>query len=107
MYVCAIMPDHVHLVTKRHSKHIEDLVGFLKRAATRQFTEEGLHPLAGFINRSNRVPSPWVGGGWNSFIDDHRLIDPAAEYVTRNPAWIGLPRQVWSFVSRMPHVAYF
>jgi hypothetical protein len=35
VYACAIMPDHVHFVTKRHPKHIEDIIGFLKRGATR------------------------------------------------------------------------
>ena len=104
VYACAIMPDHVHLVTKRHLKHIEDIVGLLKRAATRQLTVEGLHPLSGFINRSNRVPSPWVDGGWNRFIDDHRQIEPAADYVERNPPRIGLPRQSWPFTSPIPVV---
>jgi REP element-mobilizing transposase RayT len=106
VYACAIMPDHVHLVLKRHQKHVEELIGFLKRAATRQLTEEGLHPLAGFINRSGRVPSPWVDGGWNRFIDDHRLIEPAADYVVKNPLKIGLSRQSWPFVSLVPHVVY-
>ena len=106
VYACAIMPDHVHFVTKRHPKHIEDLVGLLKRAATRQITDDGLHPLHGFINRSNRVPSPWVDGGWNRFIDDHRLVEPAADYVVKNPTRIGLPKQSWPFVTSIPHVAY-
>ena len=106
VYACAIMPDHVHLVLKRHPKHIEELVGLLKRAATRQLTQEGLHPLAGFINRSGRIPSPWVDGGWNRFIDDHREIEPAADYVVQNPKKLGLPRQSYSFVQPIPHVVY-
>ena len=106
VYACVIMPDHVHLVTKRHPKYIEDIVGFLKRAATRQLTVEGLHPLQGFINRSNRVPSPWVDSGWNRFIVDHRLIEPAVDYVTNNPIKVGLPCQSWPFTSPIPLVLY-
>jgi hypothetical protein len=93
-------------VTKRHAKHIEDIVGSLKRAATRQLTEEGLHLLAGFINHFNRVPSPWVDGGSNRFIDDHRDIEPAAGYVVTNPQKLGLPRQYWPFVRDVPLVLY-
>ena len=106
VYACAIMPDHIHFVTKRHALHIEEIVGHMKRAATRQLTEEGLHPLAGFINRSGRVPSPWVVGGWNRFIDEHRLVAPAADYVVQNPEKIGLPRQSYSFLQPIPQVAY-
>ena len=99
LYACAIMPDHVHLVVARHNEDFETLVGFLKRAASRQLSEEGLHPLAGYINRSDRVPSPWADGGWNRFIDDPIDIPPAIDYVEKNPERIGLARQYWSFVA--------
>src|SRR5687767_7551129 len=38
LLACAIMPDHVHVVTQRHRATIEYVVGILKRAATRQLT---------------------------------------------------------------------
>jgi len=99
MYACAIMPDHVHVVVARHDKDIESLVGFLKRAASRGLSAEGLHPLVGYINRSGRVPSAWADGGWNHFIDDPIDIPDAIDYVEKNPERIGLPRQYWSFVA--------
>lgn len=104
VYACAIMPDHVHLVIARHDEHVETLVGFLKRAASRQLREEGLHPLAGYMNRSGRVPSPWADGGWNRFINATEQIPAAIDYVERNPEKIGLRRQHWSFVARYPNV---
>jgi hypothetical protein len=41
-YACAIMPDHVHLVTRAHNMHWQRLIGFLKRAATRWLVAEDL-----------------------------------------------------------------
>ena len=51
VYACSIMPDHVHLVFARHPATVEEIVGFLKRAATRELTREGLHPLAQYRRR--------------------------------------------------------
>ena len=99
VYACAILHDHVHLVTARHNKDVEELVGFLKRAATRQLTRDGLHPLARYINRGGRVPSPWVDGGWKRFIDRAQDIPDAIEYVNENPERVGLTRQNWRFVA--------
>src|SRR5205823_3208389 len=57
---CAVMPDHVHLVIHRHRTTIEEIVGFLKRAATRELTRSNLHPLTAHTTARGRVPSPWV-----------------------------------------------
>lgn len=98
VYACAIMPDHAHLVFPRHDLTVEEIVGFLKRAATRQLTKEGMHPLAGRSRESGKTPSPWVVGGWNRYLNDEQAIADAMWYVWRNPVRAGLGEQHWRFV---------
>jgi REP element-mobilizing transposase RayT len=100
LLACAIMPDHVHLVTLNHRASIEQIVGYLKRAGTRKLNELDLHPLREFRKRDGSIPTPWVEHGWNRFVDEPRAVDDAIDYVNRNPMKIGLPRQKWSFVER-------
>src|SRR6266480_5051032 len=63
LYAFVIMPNHTHIVSARHELPIEEIVGHLKRAATRQLTREGIHPLAQYRSARGRVPSPWVENG--------------------------------------------
>jgi REP element-mobilizing transposase RayT len=98
VYACAIMPDHVHIVLARHGESIESVVGFLKRAATRQLTREGLHPLGAFRRANGRIPTPWVVGGWSRYLNAEPEIVDASDYVVHNPERIGFKRQTWSFV---------
>ncbi len=95
---CAIMPDHVHIVTARHDREAEYLAGVLKRAATRQLSAESLHPLADRCRGSGRVPSPWVEKAWIKYLNTPEEVRRAMRYVEENPVQAGLPRQTWSFV---------
>lgn len=97
---CAVMPDHVHMVIERHRcLLIEEIIAFLKRAATRSLTREGIHPLQSCQRRSGRVPSPWVEDGWFRYLSDCEAVEDAIDYVERNPPKIGLPPQRWRFVT--------
>lgn len=98
VYACAIMRDHVHIVPERHDLPIEDVVGHLKRAATRELTHEGLHPLAEHRNTRGRVPSPWVEHGWYRFLDNPVEVSGAIDYANDNPVKQGMKKQQWSFV---------
>ena len=98
VYACSIMPDHVHLVFARHPATVEEIVGFLKRAATRELTREGLHPLAEYRRARGTVPTPWVIGGWNRYLNRAPEIADATDYVEKNPEKLGFKRQSWSFV---------
>ena len=102
VYACAIMPDHVHLVTGRHARHAEDIAGFLKRAATRRLTAEGLHPLEAYRQANGRIPSPWAGRGWYVYLETPEQLRQRIRYVEGNPVKSGLPRQRWSFVVASP-----
>ncbi len=98
VFACAILPEHVHLVTAAHARDPETLIGFLKRSGTRELTARGLHPVAGFRDTRGRVPSPWAEEGWPVFLDTVEQMRQAIEYVERNLEKEGLPRQQWSFV---------
>jgi REP element-mobilizing transposase RayT len=98
-YACAVMPDHSHLVLPRHSETIEQVVGFLKRAASRKLREAGIHPMQDYPDDDGSLHTPWVIGGWNRFLHDDAEIAGAIDYVEKNPTKAGLPRQHWQFIS--------
>jgi REP element-mobilizing transposase RayT len=97
-YAAALMPDHVHIVATRQDMHAEDIVGHLKRAASRQLSKAALHPFAGYSRRDQRLPSPWGERGWKVFLFDLDEIEHAVQYVNDNPAEAGLPAQQWPWV---------
>ncbi|HEY2414493.1 MAG TPA: hypothetical protein VGI40_19765 [Pirellulaceae bacterium] len=47
-YAAALMPDHVHIVAARQGIYAETIVGYLKRAASRELRKKRMHPLAHF-----------------------------------------------------------
>ncbi len=100
IFACAIMPDHVHLVIDRHNESIEFIAGFLKRSASRALSRAGCHPLAAHTKLNGRVPSPWVEGGWNVFLNEDDEIGHRIGYTNDNPVKAGLPPQQWPFVVR-------
>jgi len=98
VYACAIMPDHVHLVTARHSHTAEEIAGFLKRSASRRLNADDLHPLARFRRQNGRMPSPWAVSGWTVFLNTADEVRQRIRYVERNPVTAGFKPQRWSFV---------
>ena len=91
VWACAIMPDHVHLVTGPPHIKIEQLVIQLKGAATEQLTEEGIHPFGGNYKCFAR-------GEWKVYLDPPD-VPRAIRYVEANPEKEKLRRQRWSFVT--------
>ena len=73
------------------------MVRLLKGAATKQLTNDGLHPLAEF-ERDGSIPSPWAVGKWKVYLDNEEAIENAIIYVWDNPGKEDKPRQTWSFV---------
>ena len=98
LYACSIMPDHVHFVMGRYRSTAEFVAGFLKRAATRRLSEEGIHPLQDYRQANGRVPSPWVVGGWFVYLNSPAEVHGRIRYVEENPTKAGLPPQRWPFV---------
>jgi hypothetical protein len=59
-YACAVMPDHSHFVLGRHQYSAEELIGLLKRAASRRLSADGCHPFEDRCDADGGVPTPWV-----------------------------------------------
>jgi REP element-mobilizing transposase RayT len=99
VWACAIMPDHVHLVLKKSSARVEQIVNLLKGAATKRLMSEHIHPLAGYADEGRRCPSPWGKGCWKKFLNTSDDVLRAIRYVQANPLKDGRPRQNWKFVT--------
>jgi len=97
---CAVMPDHAHLVVARDSmgRKSEDIRAHLKRGASRQLREDGLHPFADHPPINGSLHTPFAAKGWQVFLDSQDDIARAIEYVENNPVKEGLRPQRWSFV---------
>lgn len=81
---CAIMNDHVHVLSVRSKHKIEYVVGQLKGAATHALGLE---------------QTPWARGCWKVFLDDQNALYAAAEYIERNPVAAGMAPQRWDFIT--------
>ena len=81
---CAIMNDHVHLLSLRNKHRIEYVTGQFKAKAT--------HAL-------NLTETPWTRGAWKVFIRDTETIASAARYIEMNPIKAGWEPQRWDFVT--------
>lgn len=88
-YACAILPDHVHLVVRKHRHLGEEMIENFQRQSrvVPSLIEEAMmeHPV-------------WTKGGWDRFLDSPAAIRSRIRYVEGNPEKEGLPRQDWSFV---------
>jgi REP element-mobilizing transposase RayT len=99
IWACAILPEHVHLVTARGNYDVEQLVQLLKGAATRQLLAASLHPFAEQRSKKGTVPKCWARGLWKVFLNSEADILRAIRYVEQNPGKEGKPAQHWSFVT--------
>jgi REP element-mobilizing transposase RayT len=91
-YACAIMPDHVHLLVRKHKDRAEDMIDIFKEDARSQLFYQGHvqgeHPI-------------WASGsGWKVFLDHPDEVRRTIAYIEKNPTEIGLPLQTWPFVTR-------
>ena len=86
---CAIMPDHVHILIRKHKHQSEEMIRNLQRVShlalrgSRRFDWE--HPV-------------WGGTGWKVFLDRPEDITRIIRYIEQNPVKTGLPEQRWDFV---------
>jgi len=93
---CAILPDHVHVVAAAHRNKPTQVVGHLKREATLQLVQQGLHPFRRLYEAGRPLPSCWAEKCWKVFLDTRADEQRAIRYVEENPAKEGKPRQHWS-----------
>jgi REP element-mobilizing transposase RayT len=84
------MPDHVHLLIRKHRHKSEEMIERLQ-AASRESTvacgqRDPLHPV-------------WTHGAWKGSLETIEEIRRTIRYIELNPVKIGLPQQHWDFVS--------
>ena len=83
VWACAILPDHVHLVTGMPGMKVEQLVIQLKGEATQELERAGIHPMAPYKVEGKRVPKCWARGQWKVFLDPEDVLR-AIRYVQNN-----------------------
>jgi len=88
-YACAILPDHVHLVLRKHRDKAEQMIEALQEASRLRLSGTGRRPTDHPV---------WTRGGWKGFLDSPDAVRAAIRYVERNPAVCGLAPQRWKFV---------
>ena len=90
-YACAVMPDHVHMLIRRHRDKAESMLAALQEKSRTRIIEMNLrgptHPV-------------WGGPGWKVFLNSRERIEQVVRYVRNNPIKIGLPEQYWNFVTK-------
>lgn len=92
VYACAIMPDHVHIVIRKHKHDAELMADNLRERSRARLVQAKL--------RDADHPT-WTGGHcWTVFLDHPREVRRTMQYVEQNPDKIGLPRQAWPFVQQ-------
>lgn len=89
-YACAVMPDHVHLLVRRHRDRAEQMIEHLQDASRADLIAKGYryhgHPV-------------WGGRGWKVFQFSRADVERAVRYVEGNPAERNLPAQRWDFAT--------
>jgi REP element-mobilizing transposase RayT len=88
-YGCAIMPDHVHILIRKHRDKAEEMIGYLQDESWKQLTETGNWPSGHPI---------WGGPGWKVFLNSCADIERTIRYIRENPIKAKRPEQIFEFV---------
>ncbi len=90
-YACAVMPDHVHVLIRKHKHRAEEMIENLQHASRLRLSTSGArqadHPV-------------WTQGGCKVFLDHPDVVRRTIRYIEDNPIKWRLPRQHWPFVKR-------
>jgi REP element-mobilizing transposase RayT len=88
-YAAAVMPEHVHLLIRKHRDKAEEMIAHLQRISRlhimRARLRDTTHPV-------------WTTGGHRGFIDNPERLRATIQYIERNPIKESLPAQHWPFV---------
>jgi REP element-mobilizing transposase RayT len=88
-YACAIMPNHVHLIIRKHKDSAEQMIENLQRSCRLRLSSLSLrepdHPV-------------WARSGWKVFLDHPDDIRRTIRYIRQNPLKRKMPEQEWTFV---------
>ncbi|MGO8688981.1 MAG: hypothetical protein ACLQLG_05050 [Thermoguttaceae bacterium] len=90
-YGCAIMPDHVHVLIRKHRDKAETMIAQLQEASRAAVLAK---PQAG---RGADHPV-WGGPGWKVYLETRTDMERVVKYIYDNPLKLGRPAQHWPFV---------
>ncbi len=88
-WACAILPDHVHILLRKHRDTAEQMIAKLQETSRSALREKG------FRDASHPV---WGGPGWKVFLDHPDEVRRTIRYVEENPVKMRMARQRWGFV---------
>jgi len=89
-YACAIMPDHVHILIRKHRDRAEDMI--------LQLQQSSRDALIASTLRNPEHPT-WSLGGWKAFLDHPDEVRRTIRYIEQNPVKIRRAIQRYSFVT--------
>lgn len=89
-YACAIVPDHVHLLIRKHKHKAEQMIANFQSAGRLRLRE--LH-----LCKPDHLV--WGGPGWKVFLDHPDDVHRTIRYIEDNPKKMRLPPQKWDFVT--------
>jgi REP element-mobilizing transposase RayT len=90
-YGCAIMPDHVHILVRKHR--------YVAEAMIERLQDESRIAVLGLCKRGASHPV-WGGPGWKVYLETREDIVRTIRYIDGNPRKSRLPPQTWPFVKR-------
>lgn len=90
-YGCAIMPDHVHVLIRKHRDQAEEMIAHLQNASWERLLQTKHRPSDHPV---------WGGPGWKVFLNTVAEIERTIKYIRDNPVKILRPEQIWDFVQR-------
>jgi REP element-mobilizing transposase RayT len=89
-WACVVMPDHVHILIRKHRLTFEEMMEEFKGASASALRAAGLFPMDHPV---------WTAhGGWSVFLDHPTDAHRTVGYIERNPDSYHLPRQSYPFV---------
>jgi REP element-mobilizing transposase RayT len=89
-YAAALMPDHVHLVIRRHRDRAEQMIESLQKQTAAAIVAERLRPATHPV---------WTRNGWKTFLRSPDEVRRTIGYVERNPLEIGWKKQDYKWVT--------
>ena len=88
-WACAILPDHVHILLRKHRDRAERMVANLQDASRSYLRERGFRDAAHPV---------WGGPGWKVFLDHPDEVRRTIRYIEDNPVKMRMGPQRWGFV---------
>lgn len=88
-YECAVMPDHVHMLIRRHRDKAEAMIELFQEDSKKALIQAGHRPVNHPV---------WGGPGWKVFLNTRADIERTIRYIRNNPIKAGLKVQNWRFV---------